>query len=333
MKYMVKIEKLKKLGFFNMNNNEQIQFLKEHGFFNMSNQDRIKFLESMGLFYIDINDDPPNIPLTTENVDYLKRAPINAKKNEIANSWKKSFVNNALKSGNLIINEINGMENALGVKSGAIVTLNHFNPLDTFAIERAFKDAGIQKRIYKVIREGNYTNFPGKFGLYFKHDNTLPLSQLPETMEIFEEAIETILKEGNFVIVCPEQSMWLNYKQPKPLKYGAFKWATLNNVPVIPTFITMRDKDIIEGSENATQAYNINIGKPIYPDNTLLPKENICKMRNLNYSFCKETYERYYGVPVKYRTIDHEDIPNYVSSTPDFNDLISKGDVSEDINR
>ncbi len=327
---MLKIEKLKELGFFDLNNNEQIQFLKKYGFFNLSNQDRIKFLEITGLFYIDINDDPPNIPLTAENVDYLKKNPMNVKKNVIANSWKESFTNNALKSRNLVINEINGIENALCVETGAIVTLNHFNPFDTFAIERVFKDAGIKKRMHKVIREGNYTNFPGKFGLYFRHDNTLPLSQLPETMEIFEEALETILKKGDFIIVCPEQSMWLNYKQPKPFKYGAFKWATLNNVPVIPTFITMMDKGSIEGDEAVAQEYNINIGEPIYPDNTLLPRENICRMRDLDYSFCKETYERYYGVPVKYRTINHENIPNYVSSTPGFYDLIPKDDVLED---
>lgn len=327
---MVKIENLKQLGFFDMNINEQIQFLKEYGFFNLSNKNRIKFLETLGLFYLDINDDPPNIPLMPDNVDYLKKNPINAKKNEIANSWKESFTNNALKQGNLSIEEIKGIENALNVKTGAIVTLNHFNPFDTFAIERVLKDAGIQKRIYKVIREGNYTNFPGKFGLYFKHDNTLPLSQMPETMEMFEEAIEEILRKGDLIIVCPEQSMWLNYKQPKPFKYGAFKWATLNNVPVIPTFITMRDKDSIAGDEEVEQAYNINIGAPIYPSNNLLPRENIKRMRNLDYAFCKETYERYYGVPVNYKTINHENIPTYVSSTLETFNLTFKDIESED---
>ncbi len=92
-------------------------------------------------------------------------------------------------------------------------------------------------------------------------------------MELFEKALETILSRGDLVIICSEQSMWLNYKQPKPLRYGAFKWATSNNVPVIPTFITLRDKDSIEGDETVTQAYTINIGQPIYPDNTLTPKE------------------------------------------------------------
>lgn len=80
---MVKIEKLKEFGFFDMNINEQISFLREHGFFNLSNTDKITFLESIGLFYLDINDDPPNIPLRPENVDYLNKNPINAKKTKL----------------------------------------------------------------------------------------------------------------------------------------------------------------------------------------------------------------------------------------------------------
>lgn len=326
---MVNIKKLKQCGFFDMNINAQIKFLKQNGFFNLSNQQRINFLESVGLFYLDINDDPPNIPLTPENVDYLKENPMNQKKNEISNSWKESFVNNALKNEQLIINKINGIENALSVQSGAIITVNHFNPFDTFTVERIFKLSGIQKRIHKVIREGNYTNFPGKFGLYFKYDNTLPLSQIPETMEMFEDALESILQRKEWIIVCPEQSMWLNYKQPKPLKYGAFKWATLNNVPIIPIFITFEDKKGISGDENVVQKYNVNIGKPIYPDNTILPRKNISRMRDINYSFCKETYQNYYGVPVQYKTVNHENIPSYVSSTPDFSNLISQNKYLE----
>ncbi len=331
---MIQIEKLKSYGFFDMNINEQIEFLRKYGFFKLSNQEKINFLETVGLFYLDINDDPPNIPLTPENVDYLKTNPMNARKNRIANLWKASFTNNILKNGALTIDSINGIENVSSVKSGAIVTVNHFNPFDTFAIEKVLKDAGVSRKIYKVIREGNYTNFPGKIGLYFKNDNTLPLSQMPETMELFEEAIEAILERGDFIIVCPEQSMWLNYKKPKPLRYGAFKWATLNDVPVIPTFITMRNKKGIDGDENIAQQYNINIGQPIYPNNTLTPGENIRQMRNLNYSFNREVYERYYGVPVEYKTISHKDIPSYVATIPNFLELISKDmDISDEDGR
>lgn len=312
---MIKIETLKNQGFFNMDINGQIQCLKENRFFNLNNQERIEFLETTGLFYLDINDDPENLPLRPEDADYLKKDPMKAKKNQIMNVWKETFTNNALKRRDLAIDGIAGMGKIIGIKTGAIVTVNHFNPFDTFALERVLNYSGLNKKVHKVIREGNYTNFPGKFGLYFKHDNTLPLSQVAETMEMFEAALKEILEKGEFVIVCPEQSMWLNYKKPKPLKYGAFKWATLNNVPIIPTFITMRDKNSKDGDENVQQAYTINIGKPIYPNSELLLKENIRTMRDLNYEFCKETYERYYGIPVKYRTIEHENIPSYVSTT------------------
>ena len=94
---MVNIKKLKEYGFFNMSSNEQTEFLRKHKFFNLSNEYKIKFLEETGLFYLDINDDPPNIPLKSENVDYLKTKPENAKKNQISNVWKEAFVNNAIK--------------------------------------------------------------------------------------------------------------------------------------------------------------------------------------------------------------------------------------------
>ena len=135
-------------------------------------------------------------------------------------------------------------------------------------------------------------------------------------MEIFDEAVEKILENGDFIIVCPEQSMWLDYKQPKPFKFGAFKWATQNNVPIIPTYITRENTEI--------QDYNINIGTPIYPDKKLTPKENIKKMRDTDYTFCKETYEKFYGKPVLYRTIMHEELPQYVTSIPEFEKTIDK---------
>ena len=306
---MVNIDKLKKCGFFQMNINEQIEFLRNNGFFKLSNESKIAFLETLGLFYLDINDDPPNIPLKPENVDYLKENPDNAKKNKIANQWKESFTNNAIKKGELKIRNVTGVENIKSVQSGGIITVNHFNPFDTFAIERVIKNLEVNKKVYKVIREGNYTNFPGEIGLYFKHDNTLPLSQLPETMELFENSIERILNNGDFIIVCPEQSMWMDYKKPKPFRYGAFKWATLNDVPVIPTFITR--------NESEKQDYNIFIGEAIYPNQKLKPRENIKSMRDKDYSFCKETYETYYKEALKYRTINHDNIPEYVSSTID----------------
>lgn len=137
---MLDVNKLKEMGFFDMKIGDQKNFLREHGFYEYDNQKKIEILEKLGLFYIDINDDPPDIPLKPEDVDYLKEKPENIKKNEISNYWKDTFVRNAIKRKRLIINEVNGISNVLDVKGGAIITCNHFNPFDTFSIENALKN-------------------------------------------------------------------------------------------------------------------------------------------------------------------------------------------------
>lgn len=284
------------------------------------------------MFYIDVNEDPPTIPLEPDNpdLDYLKEKQINATKNRVSNDWKYHFISNAIKNGQLTIDGIEGIENVISIETGAIITCNHFHPFDTFSIEHILQEAGSDKKLYKVMREGNFTNFPRPLNLYFKYDNTLPLSQNKETMEMFEKSLSTILERGDLVLVCPEQSMWMGYKKPKPMKYGAFKWATENEVPVIPTFITQRE---VEENEQA-QAYTIHIGTPIYPDHSLSLRENIRRMRNLDFEFCKRTYERVYGVPLEYETMMHEDMPKYVSSTPNFEKMVNnktEKDLDDDL--
>lgn len=49
--------------------------------------------------------------------------------------------------------------------------------------------------------------------------------------------------------------------------------------------------------------------------------------------FLKKTYEKVYGILLGYETIMHEDIPKYVLSTPDFENIIqeNKNDKSDDL--
>ena len=94
--------------------------------------------------------------------------------------------------------------------------------------------------------------------------------------------------------------MWWNYRKPKPLKQGAFIFASKNNVPVIPTFITMRDTDKTDENGAYIQAYTLHILKPIYPDEGLSQQENMAYMLKENERQCKEIYEKVYGEPLTY---------------------------------
>ena len=219
--------------------------------------DKIKRLEREGRFDIDVENDPPTIVLTPENVDYLNKKETSKIKTKVANTLGKRFIDELLKNNKLIIKEVNGIENLDSVETGAMITCNHFNPFDSFAIEKTFRMSkqAENKKLYKIIREGNYTNFPGFYGFLFRHCDTLPLSSNKRTMIEFLKAVDTLLKKGEFILIYPEQSMWWNYKKPKPLKDGAFKMAVKSNVPVVPIFITMKESDII--GEDRFPSYGI----------------------------------------------------------------------------
>ncbi len=270
--------------------------------------EKIKQLEKEGRFDVDAENDPPTIPLTPDNVDYLKEKSTSKFKNILANKVGERFLNDLLKENKLIIKDIKGMENLQGVETGAIITCNHFNPFDSFSIEQVFRLSGKskEKKLYKVIREGNYTNFPGLYGFFFRNCDTLPLSSNKRTMIEFMKAASTILQRGDFILIYPEQSLWWNYKKPKPFKNGAFKMAVRNNVPVIPIFITMEDSNIIDETGFAVQEYTINIEKPIYQDESLSLKENAEMMKERNYQIWKEIYEDFYKIPLEYTTKKQE---------------------------
>ena len=266
---------------------------------------RIEELEKQGIFDKDVEDDPETIPLLPDDVDYLNKKSTSKIKSRIANGVAKRFLGELVRYNKLIIDKINGLENMKNINSGAIITCNHFNPFDSFSIEKVFRIAEMDKtkKLYKVIREGNYTNFPGLYGFFFRNCDTLPLSSNAKTMVEFMKAVDTILQRKDFILIYPEQSMWWNYKKPKPLKDGAFKFAVRNDVPVLPIFITMEDSSIIQDDGFPVQKYTINIEKPIYPDKNLNKKQNINMMRDKNFDVWKNIYENFYDIPLEYETI------------------------------
>ena len=271
--------------------------------------EKIKKLEENGIFDVDVENDPPTIPLEPDDIDYLKSSKLSQIKSKMATKMAERLVNDLIKENKLIIKDIKGLENLQSVNSGAIITCNHFNPFDSFTVEKVFRIAGQDKykKLFKVIREGNYTNFPGLYGFFFRNCDTLPLSSNKRTMMEFMKAVDVILRRGDFILIYPEQSMWWNYRKPKPLKNGAFKLAARSKVPVIPIFITMEDSDIIGEDGFPIQEYIVNIGKPIYPDCDKSEKENANIMRDKNYEVWKNVYEEFYGVTLTYDILENKE--------------------------
>lgn len=272
--------------------------------------EEIERLEREGLFDVDPEKDPPTIMLMPDDIDYIKTKSTDKIKTKVAYKLAEKLLDELLKKNKLIIKEVKGLENIENIEGGAILTCNHFNPFDIFTLEKVFrmtKHNG-NKKLYKVIREGNYTNFPGLYGFFFKNCDTLPLSSNKKTMVKFMRAVDEILGRKDFILVYPEQSLWWNYRKPKPLKDGAFKLAVRNNVPVIPIFITMNDSEIIGDDGFPVQEYIVNIEKPIYQNNELAEKEIVEDLKNRNYEIWKNIYEEFYKIPLEYTTKIEENI-------------------------
>ena len=264
---------------------------------------RIEQYEREGKFDVDVEDDPPSRTLMPDEIDYLRRSPIAKLKTYIAYLKARKFLNYIIKEKHMIIKEVRGLENLKSLAGGAVVTSNHFNAFDTFALHYAYLLAGEKKRkLYRVIREGNYTSFPGFYGYLMRHFYTLPLSSNVKTMGAFNKATDKLLRDGNLVLIYPEQSMWWNYRKPKPLKPGAYRFAVKNNVPVLPCFITMRDSDIMGADGYPVQEYTIHIERAIYPNASLSYKDAIAELMEKNSAVWREIYEREYSMPLVYTT-------------------------------
>ena len=261
---------------------------------------RIDEFEKKGLWHLDVEDDPETYPLMPEDVDYLNEKLINKIKNKIANAAGTRFFEKLIKERQLIIKEVRGIENYNAVSGGKIVTCNHFSVGDNYAVWMALRDHMGGKMLYKVIREGNYTNPPKPFGLFMRHCNTLPLSSQTSTMKKFMEAVKTLLARAETILIYPEQSMWWNYRKPKPMQDGAFALAVRNNAPIVPIFITMEDSEIEDGDGFFVQEYTVHILPAIYPDMTLSRREAREKMKNENYEAWVRVYEEFYQTPLVY---------------------------------
>ena len=267
----------------------------------MAREDRLRVLarireyEAQGRFNEDVEEDAPAAPIQPGEVDYTIKKLSSKAKTKVANFLGKAFFENMIRKNKLIIKEVRGLENATAVTGGAIVTCNHFHLSDNYAVYRTIKPA-LKKRhyLYKVIKESNYTNFKGPVRIMMRHANTLPLSSNYATMREFFAGMKVLLDRGEKILIYPEQAMWFNYRKPRPLKAGAFKFAAKFNVPVIPVFICMKDSDVLDDDGFPVQELYVHYLPAICPDNTLTVNENAQRMMNQNSKAWTEVYEEFY---------------------------------------
>ncbi len=186
-----------------------------------------------------------------------------------------------------------GRENIKGIKH-AVVVSNHCNIFDCGANITAFRG----KKLYPVA--ASFNNFTGLLGDIMRAGRMLPLGENTDAMKNFNLAIKEVLTKKGYVLFYPEQALWWYYKKPRPFMNGAFHYAVKHKVPVIPSFITFKDRKKVDKDGFKYQKFIVNILEPIYPDPNLNNRENVEMMKQKAYDAMKKKYEEFYGIPLTY---------------------------------
>lgn len=271
-----------------------------------------------------------NIKVAAENGDFHSKVEINDPNltpeqskaildRYVQNRQKTSFRAKTLlarQAANLLTfalnrnSEITGIENALSIKGGAIVTSNHFSPVENTAVRLVVKKLG-KKRINIVSQETNLA-MPGAIGFLMNYADIIPIAEDKNYLKNdFPEIIKSLIQKNEYVLIYPEQEMWFNYRKPRPFKRGAYYYAAKLGVPVISIFVEMQDLNEKDTDEFNKVKFKIHILKTIYPDPEKSVKENSVLMCEEDYAQKKAAYEKAYGKPLDY-TFQNSDIAGWV---------------------
>ena len=264
---------------------------------------RIDELEREGKFDVDAWDNVQFEPLKPGQVDFLRKKLGNKIKNKFCNMAVGKFIKKMEKANQAILTDIKGIEKLQALENtGAMLTCNHFNPFDSYPIIKMMKKLKTKKKLRIVIAEHNYAGGQGFYGFVFKHYNTIPLAENPRVMVECMKTVEHYLNKKDFVLIYPEQALWENYRKPRPMKAGAFRFAVKANVPVVACFVTMQDTEFTSSTGEPVQAYTLHILDVLYPKPELSYKENVEYLKTENERLTKEKYEEVYGVKLTYLT-------------------------------
>ena len=195
--------------------------------------------------------------------------------------------------------EVVGIEKIRAIKSGGVITSNHFSPFENMAVRKAVHLAG-RHRMYIVSQDTNLA-MKGLLGFVMNYDDTIPLSGRPSFLNgPFKQMLNAAFAGHHWVLIYPEQEMWFNYRKPRPPKRGAYFYAAEAGVPIISCFTEIRDLPVRENQQLREVRYILHVLDPIYPDPQLSARDNSFYMMQRDYAQKCQAYAAAYGKPLSY---------------------------------
>ena len=164
--------------------------------------------------------------------------------------------------------KVEGKENVKKAKKvkGSVMTIcNHVFMMDYLVVARALRPKQEYIMAWPI-------NFEGPNRHFIKLVGGVPIPTKMRALKVFQDSIDQIIEDGNWLHVYPEGSMWFYYSKIRPLKKGCFKTAYKHNIPVLPMAISYRPRKGFFALYNKKEPLvTIKVGELMYV-NTDLPK-------------------------------------------------------------
>ena len=197
------------------------------------------------------------------------------------------------------------------LKDGAIITSNHFSPLENTVIRHYVQQH--TRRKFRIVSQ--VTNFAmrGFLGFLMNYADTIPLPTEPRALaQDFTAILQESLQKKEVVLIYPEQEMWFQYRKPRPPKKGAYHFAAKLQKPVISCFVEIVDTGKPEKDPAFHKtAYRLHVLDVLYPDPAKSVRDNSRELCERDYALKTAAYEACYRKPLSY-TFEQEDIAGYV---------------------
>lgn len=246
--------------------------------------------------------------LTDEETDNLIKHFYKVRKNKLLFSLKQRAVKkkvNALYDQIIPNLEIIGIDKIKNIKS-AIITSNHFNPLDSLPIRKMVNDA-FNKDVYTVT-DANNLSLPEPLHTIVEYLDNIPLKRTPSyIIKSFTPEVIKTLKKNNYILIYPEEEMWFNYKKPRPCKRGSYEFAYKAGVPIIPCYVEQINTDVSDNDEFNVVKYRLHILDPIYPNLNENERTESKNMALKDYEEKVKCYEEIYNTKLDYK-FEYSDI-------------------------
>lgn len=272
--------------------------------------ENIRQATETGTFHVKVEMDDPVLTAEQRRIllqNYLKRR--STLRFRINNLIARQIANGATRELNRTT-KIVGLENIRGIGGGAILTSNHFSPIDNTVVRTLAGKMG-KKKLCIASQETNLA-MPGWFGFLMNYADIIPIGTgFGYMSNHFEPMLKELLDENNYVLIYPEQEMWFNYRKPRPPRRGAYYYAAKFGVPVISCFVEIRTLRELDTPEFHRVRYVMHVLPPLFPDPAKNVRENSIVMCGRDYRQKKAAYEAAYGKPLDYR-FEPEDIAGWI---------------------